>query len=75
MDANTNPTQPCESCDGQGIIGSYACPDCHPRQPTQPCGIDTTDCEECGTIGISVGANCPRCGTMIGPAAREAIEQ
>ena len=27
--------------------------------------IDTTDCEECGTLGVSIGANCPRCGGLI----------
>lgn len=32
--------------------------------------IDTTDCEDCGTLGVSVGANCPRCGRPI--AARPA---
>lgn len=27
--------------------------------------IDTTDCEQCGTLGVSIGANCPRCGGLI----------
>jgi hypothetical protein len=27
--------------------------------------IDTADCEECGTLGVSIGANCPRCGGLI----------
>jgi hypothetical protein len=34
--------------------------------------IDTTDCEDCGTLGVSVGANCPRCGRLI---AAPSVEQ
>ena len=26
---------------------------------------DTADCDDCGTIGVSIGANCPRCGTPL----------
>jgi hypothetical protein len=34
--------------------------------------IDTTDCEDCGTLGVSIGANCPRCGRLITDPSAEA---
>jgi len=42
-------------------------------QPAAQTYHDTTDCDECGHIGITVGANCPRCGKVAKPAepARE----
>ena len=37
------------------------------REALQTAMPDTTDCNECGHLGVNVGANCPRCGKRSAP--------
>ncbi|QWE95367.1 hypothetical protein [Cupriavidus sp. EM10] len=41
------------------------------REALQTAMPDTTDCNECGHLGVNVGANCPRCGKRSAPFGPE----